>query len=449
LFGERVTVPFIDCLKEPVVVLERDGRILAVNSAFAKLTDGKREDMEGRDCREVEYLNTLWNSISACALHRSEQTERIAHRNSIMDAVIAPVINNGFLNNILVEFRDVSAYVNLEKEFLKRNKELVITNALSGTFISSHNIDTVFNELLEKVLVISDLKIGWISVRGEKGFELKSSSGVSHDFSAYLEKGEFDFMYDRLLGSEEPMHIFELEDVAKIEEINKEGIVFFASIPLKAEGEVVGFLILASRMDLRFDFDLASLFSLLGNNLSLIAEKIRLFQETQRLAVTDDLTGLYNIRYFYDVLNYEIVRGERYSTPFSIVLFDIDNFKELNDTYGHQAGDEVLRLVAEVMVKSSRAPDTVSRYGGEEFIAVLPNASNEEAFNLATRIKEAVEGTVFLGDKSVRLTISGGVASFPDDAKDAKSLLYAADMAMYEAKAAGKKLIRCYKKDKQ
>jgi diguanylate cyclase (GGDEF)-like protein/PAS domain S-box-containing protein len=429
--------------------LSRDGRIVVVNDAFIRMSGIKQEELSGKDCREVEHLNVLWNNVSACALHRSEQTERITYKNIVLDAFISPVISNGFLNNIIVEFRDVSAYVNLEKEFLKRNKELVVTNALSGIFISSDNIDTVFNELLEKILVVSDLNIGWIVVRGEDGFALKSSLGISYEFRKELETEKFNFMYERFLELKEPMYILEAEDTSEIEYVNREGIVFLAAIPLKAEGEIVGFLFLASRVDLPFDFDVASLFSLLGNNLSLIAEKIQLFQETQRLAVTDDLTGLHNARYFYEVLDSEIVRTKRYETPFSIILFDIDNFKDLNDTYGHQAGDEVLRAVAEIMVKTSRAPDTVARYGGEEFIAVLPNATNEEAYNLALRIKDAIERAQFLGDEAVKISVSGGVASFPDDANDAKSLLYAADMAMYSAKAAGKKLIHCYKKNEE
>jgi diguanylate cyclase (GGDEF)-like protein len=445
LFGQRATVSYSDYFKDPVAVLTRDGEVAEVNAAFARLLELKKEDIIGKDCREVKHLDALWNSITACALHRSEQVERITDRNRTMDVYMKPVIEDRFLNNIVVEFRDVSAYVNLEREFLKRNKELVVTNALSATFISSHNIETVFSELLEKVLIISDFSIGWIVTR-EESFRLRSADGVSSEFRDRLNQGNLDALYERIAESEDLLSVFDHEDAARIDDLREEGIVFLAAIPLRVAKETTGFLILASRLETEFDFDVASLFSLLGNNLSLITEKIRLFQETQRLAITDDLTGLHNIRYFYHVLESEIARTERYKTPFSIVLFDIDNFKELNDTFGHQAGDEVLRSVAQVMEASSRAPDTVARYGGEEFIAVLPNAGREEAFSLAQRIKDAVELARFLGEHEVRVTVSGGVACFPKDGDDAKSLLYAADMAMYEAKAAGKGKICCHGK---
>jgi diguanylate cyclase (GGDEF)-like protein len=221
-----------------------------------------------------------------------------------------------------------------------------------------------------------------------------------------------------------------------------------AIIPLRTGEHVMGCLVLCSRIETAFDFDLASLLSLIGNNLSVIADKIKLFQETQRLAITDGLTGIYNARFFYDELEKEIARSERYSTPFSLALFDIDDFKLINDTYGHQAGDEVLRDVADMIMKASRKSDIVARYGGEEFISILPNTSKEEAYKHSCRIKEAVEGKNYLGENSVRLTISGGISTFPGDAEDAKSLLYASDMALYKAKAAGKKTIYCYGQEK-
>jgi diguanylate cyclase (GGDEF)-like protein len=428
------------------VVLKRDGWILTANSAFERITDLKRERIEGRDCREVEPLNNIWNSISACVLHRTEQTERISYRNMVMDALIVPVMTDGFLEHICIEFRDMSSYVNLENEFLKRNKELVITNALSEIFISSSSLESVYSELLDKVLMISDMSIGWIAGKTDEGFVLNGSCGVSPEFRNRLENGEIDFLYGDIADTEEPMRVFESDDAARMEIVRDCGIVFLAVIPLRMGGEVLGILVLASKVEVEFDFDIASLFSLLGNNLSLIAEKIRLFQETQRLAITDDLTGLHNVRFFYDVLDTEIARTIRYLKPFSLVLFDVDDFKRLNDMHGHQAGDEVLRSVALTIKETLRLTDTVARYGGEEFIAVLPNTDKINAFSMATRVMNAVESSFFLGDKSVRITLSGGVATFPDDAKDAKSILYVADMAMYDAKAQGKKKICCYNK---
>jgi diguanylate cyclase (GGDEF)-like protein/PAS domain S-box-containing protein len=441
-----LTVPLIDHLKDPVAVIARDGRMLAVNNAFSALAGQKKENILGRDCREVEPLGLLWNTVTACILHRREQSECLSYKGLTFEVSIVPVVESEVLQQVFIVLRDISFMVSLERECQKRNKELIVTNVLSSAFISSHNLDYVFSELLEKVLSICELNVGWIVVRQEGTYELKCLMGASGDFRERLEHGRLDVLYENAMNSDTPIYVLESGDIADIEDMRSEGIVFFSAIPLKVEGDVMGFLVLASKTEVRLDFDFASLLSLIGNNLSLIAEKIRVFQEAQRLAVTDSLTGLYNMRYLYPVLDSEVARTIRYSTPFSVVLFDIDDFKYLNDTYGHQAGDEVLRAVADVLKATSRKTDIVARYGGEEFIAVLPNTPKNQALKLASRIKDAVEATVFLNQEAVRITMSGGVAHFPKDAKDAKSLLYAADMAMYEAKAAGKRQICSYVK---
>ena len=185
--------------------------------------------------------------------------------------------------------------------------------------------------------------------------------------------------------------------------------------------------------------------SLVGNQISLILEKVRLFEETKRLSITDALTGLYNARFFYHSLDKEIERARRYSEHFSLVIFDIDDFKEINDTYGHQAGDDILREFARILLGYSRKTDIVARYGGEEFVIILPNTKKKEAFLLSDRIREQVcDYTFTCNGNDVKITISGGIAGFPNDGDDARKLLYAADMALYAAKRAGKKQVIMY-----
>jgi diguanylate cyclase (GGDEF)-like protein len=382
--------------------------------------------------------------VVASLLHKERQSEQVQFDGKYLQATIAPITAGDEIQNLCISLRDISSFVSLQNEFLKRNKELVITNTLSSAFISSNNMEHVYNDLLEKVLITSDLGMGWILVKEDQHSVLKSISGVSREFKKKIEGHELDFLISEVEEADTPLFVMESESDEMPAVLQREGISFFVAIPLRAGGEDVGVLMLASRMNIALDFDLASLLSLIGNNLSLIAEKIMLFQETERLAVTDALTGLYNTRHFYEILEAEVARTDRYESPFSLILFDIDDFKTLNDTYGHQAGDDVLRAVAEVFQQTSRKTDTVARYGGEEFISILPNTGKEMAYTLATRIKEKVERARLLEDESVRISVSGGVATCPFDATDARSLMYAADMAMYEAKSCGKNQIRCY-----
>lgn len=427
-------------------MLKRDGHIMEANNAFLKFSGFKKEDIMGKDSQDIMPLKVLSESIIKCKFDRLEKSEQITFGNHILNATITPVIINGDLNFISIVFRDISTFIQLERALLKRNKELGIINTLSGAFISSGSIDSVFMDLLERALIVSDFGIGWIVIKEGNKFALKGVSGASLELRHELEKGELNSLYADVAALTNPLYVLEADEMDRSEALKREGIVFFACIPLRDGAETTGILTLASRVEIKFDFDTAALFSLIGNNISLIAEKIKLFQETQRLALTDGLTGLYNVRFFYDMLNKEIARSRRYHTLFSLILFDIDDFKIINDTQGHQAGDEALRSVASMLSAVSRETDIVVRYGGEEFILMLPNTPKAEAFTLANRIREKVEEYSYLEKESVKITMSGGVATFPEDAEDSKSLLYAADMAMYEAKARGKKQIYSYRR---
>ncbi|MEK7332494.1 MAG: diguanylate cyclase [Nitrospirota bacterium] len=433
-------------MKELVVILKRDGKIVEVNKAFLEFFKGKKEEFIGKNSNDIMPLKILSESIMKCKFDRVEKSEQIKFGEHVLNATITPVMVNDGLNFISITLRDISAFVQLERAILKRNKELGIINTLSGTFISSGDINSVFADLLEKVLIVSDFSLGWIVMKEGGSFVLRNMSGVSLGLRHELEKGELNTLYDNVVELTDPLYVLESGETERIAVLKKEGVVFFACIPLRVGPETIGILVLASRVEIKFDFDTAAVFSLIGNNISLIAEKIKLFQETQRLALTDGLTGLYNVRFFYDMLNKEIARSRRYHTLFSLILFDIDDFKIINDTHGHQAGDDVLRSVASTLKTVSRETDIVVRYGGEEFILMLPSTPKHEALTLADRIREKVEEFSYLGKETVKITMSGGVATFPEDAEDSKTLLYAADMAMYEAKGKGKKQVCCYRR---
>ena len=433
-------------MKELVVILKRDGEIVEVNKAFLEFFKGKKEELVGKNSNDIMPLKILSESIIKCKFDRVEKSEQISFGEHVLNVTITPVTVNDGLNFISITLRDISAFVQLERALLKRNKELGIINTLSSTFIASGDINSVFADLLEKVLIVSDFSLGWIVMKEGESFVLRNMSGVSLGLRHELEKGELNTLYDNVVELTDPLYVLESGEMERIEVLKREGVVFFACIPLRVGPETIGILVLASRVEIKFNFDTAAVFSLIGNNISLIAEKIKLFQETQRLALTDGLTGLYNVRFFYDMLNKEIARSKRYHTLFSLILFDIDDFKIINDTHGHQAGDDVLRSVASTLKTVSRETDIVVRYGGEEFILMLPSTPKHEALTLADRIREKVEEYSYLGKETVKITMSGGVATFPEDAEDSKALLYAADMAMYEAKGKGKKQVCCYRR---
>jgi len=162
-------------------------------------------------------------------------------------------------------------------------------------------------------------------------------------------------------------------------------------------------------------------------------------KELHELSITDSLTGLYNRKHLMETLENEVARSKRHKHDFSVLVIDIDHFKEYNDTYGHLAGDEVLSRLATVFKESVRSCDYVARYGGEEFILVLPEIGPEDGVKAAERIRKKVAKESFAGDgKPIQITVSVGVASYPKDGDDSQSIIRHADTALYKSKESGR-----------
>jgi diguanylate cyclase (GGDEF)-like protein len=158
-------------------------------------------------------------------------------------------------------------------------------------------------------------------------------------------------------------------------------------------------------------------------------------EELERLSITDGLTGLVNHRFLIQRLNEEGIRANRYHHEFSVLMADVDHFKQYNDEFGHPAGDEVLKRVADILRASVRPGDTAARYGGEEFAIVMPETPSAEAFEIAEHVRARVASESFPGRK---VTLSIGLAEFPTDADQPNAVIAAADKALYEAKHGGR-----------
>jgi diguanylate cyclase (GGDEF)-like protein len=165
------------------------------------------------------------------------------------------------------------------------------------------------------------------------------------------------------------------------------------------------------------------------------------FEETERSAITDPLTGLYNRRYLRTAMRREVRRSHRYGIVFSLLMLDLDEFKNVNDQYGHMLGDLVLRRVSRVIRRSVREADIACRYGGEEFAVLFPETDRLGTYTVADRIRKGVAASFCerpTGGRRIPMTVSGGIASFPDDGRESSTLVARADETLYRAKRAGR-----------
>lgn len=208
-------------------------------------------------------------------------------------------------------------------------------------------------------------------------------------------------------------------------------------IPIKSKGSTLGVLEIVNKTTNEpFTKDDLALMMRMVDHAAIAIERASLYQKMAELSVTDDLTKLFNTRYLNRTLELEITRSTRHNSSLSLIFMDVDHFKTINDNYGHLVGSKLLVEMGQLLLKSLRTIDIVARYGGDEFVIVLPQTPPSSAIQIAERIRKSIEKNTFLKKDgySLNLTASFGVAAYPDSAKSKEELLRLADEAMYRVK---------------
>jgi diguanylate cyclase (GGDEF)-like protein/PAS domain S-box-containing protein len=208
---------------------------------------------------------------------------------------------------------------------------------------------------------------------------------------------------------------------------------------LRKNGTEIDIEIQSSTMEIDGKLELISLFMDVTERTRAEREVQALQERLREQSTHDALTGLYNRRYLEETLGRELISAERHGHPVSVIMADLDHFKAVNDRYGHLGGDEVLRVFGDLMKRHARGSDICCRYGGEEFLLVLPQMAKDNAVERAAQLCSAMASVpIPYGALAIRLTGSFGVATFPRDGRTADELIAAADIALYAAKAAGR-----------
>jgi diguanylate cyclase (GGDEF)-like protein len=231
---------------------------------------------------------------------------------------------------------------------------------------------------------------------------------------------------------------------SRCEEMDERTTRCVLAVPLRSKGRVFGVIELLNDEGARaFTPEDLQTLGTIADYAAIAIENAKNFERIRELTLVDEHTGLFNARHLYRTLESEVARARRFGRTFSVVFFDLDLFKKVNDQHGHQCGSAVLREVGEVLRRVLRTMDVPIRYGGDEFVVILPEADRAHAAAAAERLRRAVAETVFLKDRGleVRITASFGVATFPTDASGVEEILRTADAAMYRVKETGRNAV--------
>ncbi|MGB8652137.1 MAG: diguanylate cyclase, partial [Mycobacteriales bacterium] len=313
---------------------------------------------------------------------------------------------------------------------------------LGDTLSSTHDLDRILHVVLESAMAATRAGGGMVLLLTPSRDELvlAASQGVDVPLDLRLQVGEGFSGQVALSG--EPLRGTAGTGRGQLRATAGEPTgTSVIAVPLKSSGTVIGVLdLFGSALPGGFgDNDLATIRTF-ASQATVAIDNVLLHEEAQRLSITDGLTGLWNYRYFTMTVSKEIERAARFGRPLALLMLDLDHFKAVNDSFGHQRGDAVLVELAGRLRTQVRDVDTVARYGGEELVVVLPETDEAGAAQLADRICEAVRRKPF-GDPGlppIHLTVSAGVAVFPQHGLAASALLARADEALYDAKRAGR-----------
>ncbi len=329
--------------------------------------------------------------------------------------------------------------------FLVNEKE----NALEGKMgIGPHSIEEanlIWKSIEEKKMALEDLINAYDNFKRDPNTKLHN---LVKSVRIPLDESQGILTLTVLEGM--PFEVLNDEARQRVDDkyLNMLKAKYFVTVPLKAKDKVVGIImvdnIFTQKPITKSEIGLLSLFT---NHAGLAIENSRLYEETVYLSNTDWLTKLWNHGHFQTILSRELAKARESGTNLSLMMLDIDDFKNYNDRFGHVAGDVIIKGIADLLVDASRKKDYVCRYGGEEFCMILPQATKEDAKNIAQRLRDKVLEHKFpkqeVQPKNV-FTLSCGVATYPQDAHNKDSLIKNADSALFEAKTAGKDRIVLY-----
>ncbi len=343
-------------------------------------------------------------------------------------------------------------------EHVNRNAKEMSTFYQVGLALSSSlNINQITKGLYEQCNKIADIGVFDLILYEKQSGIIKFytiTSKIDHIRTRSRNINEIAGMTGHVIQAQKTIYIPDILDptneknVKLFTHISREDGRSYLGVPMKLRDEVIGVLALLSLKKDAYNLDEIRLIETIASQASASIENALLFEQMEKLAVTDGLTGLFNRRYFYEMAEKELARAIRYKKTMALIMIDLDHFKQTNDQFGHLVGDQVLQLIATNCTKIMRKIDILSRYGGEEFVVLLPETDLKEALTVADRLREAIASSQLVTEKGVvRVTGSLGVSTLGMCAPEIRLLIDCADIALFEAKNTGRNHVKCFTAD--
>jgi len=453
---ERYFRAITDLSSGAALVVNQEGIILDVTGGLERISGHTREGTVGRPAIEFIHPDDLKKSGAALEECFRSSGKTIAFEARLKnsrgewqwtESMLTNLLNHPDVHGIVNHLVDITARKKAEEEIKGHARRIEALYSVSQVISHASTMDTMLSDSLERVCRAMDTEAGLIYVLDldENSLKLKSCRGieesVKEQFStiALTEQGIENIMKVQgpVTDVDGAHTVADTEGVTKVtEEIGRKSL---AVTPLFSGNELQGFLIVSSSKERKFGKEELDLFKATANEISIGISNMTLLEKTRALSVTDELTRLYNRRYFFEMLDVEINRSGRTNRPFSLVMIDLDGFKEYNDRYGHSNGDTVLETFAQVLMASIRKSDLAFRYGGDEFALVLTGVDGERAKKIVQRMREKWQKA---SSKQTRgsggqVGFSSGIAEYPANAESPDGLIFLADAALYQAKRKG------------
>jgi len=416
----------------PVVQhLDREHRLLTIQSLdimpeFYGLWEQEREEIKAAEIELFMPVVSRGKLVSILILSQKQSGRYLLEDISLLEDItsrVAVSIERGYIH----------------EETRQRQEELSLLDRLAGILTSSLDTREIFDSFIKELRKVIDAD--WAAIVLAEGDEANLFAICSEVGSAWqtgdktpLKGTATEWVVTHKTALVEP----NLTEEARFwtgKYHLQQGVQSLVFLPLLVNGKAIGSLCLASCRPNAYTQSHVQLLSQLASRIAMLVENARLYADAERRARVDPLTGLWNRRHLEERTQVEIGRHSRYGGAFSLIILDLDFFKSFNDTYGHLAGDKLLKQLGSVMKNAIRATDEAFRYGGDEFAILMPQTSLRDAYEVAERVRDRITSEVKVDGASV--TASFGLASWPVDGVRIDEVIASADLALYYAKLVG------------